>query len=99
MSSLLVFNRVYTGDSVSHVGIFDLSCKLATLYLLSSSTPPPLVNKYTGLHSIQCVTGGGGGGGLSYVIQCDSGVIRCVFDQIPNLQNYFATPNKSLGRG
>jgi hypothetical protein len=37
MSSLLVFNRVYT---VSHAGIFDPSCELMPLYLLSSSTPP-----------------------------------------------------------
>jgi hypothetical protein len=41
MSSLLVFNRVYRLEIVSHVGIFDLSCELAPLYLFSSSAPPP----------------------------------------------------------
>jgi hypothetical protein len=44
-------------------GCFDPSCKLAPLYLLSSSPPsPPLpcVNKYRTIHYIQCVTGGGG---------------------------------------
>ncbi len=52
---------------MSHVGILYPSCKLAPLYLLSSSPPPPLscVNNYRSLHSIQCVTGGGEG--LVYV--------------------------------
>jgi hypothetical protein len=31
-----------TGDKVSHVGISDPSCKLAHLYLLSSSPFPPV---------------------------------------------------------
>jgi hypothetical protein len=34
----------------------------------------------------------GGGEHTSYI-----GVIHCVFDQIPNLQNCFATPKKNLG--
>jgi hypothetical protein len=43
MSSLLVFNKVHRLNIQSgHVGIFDLSCKLAPLYLLSSSPPAPL---------------------------------------------------------
>ncbi len=40
MSSLQVFNHLYmyslyTGDTVSHVGIFDPFCELLPLYLLS----------------------------------------------------------------
>jgi hypothetical protein len=43
---------------------------------------------------LQCVTGGGGGSG------CVESIYRSyntVFDQIPNLQNCFTTPNKNLG--
>jgi hypothetical protein len=31
------------------------------------------------------------------VWRASTGVIHCVFDQIPNLQNCFTTPNKNLG--
>jgi hypothetical protein len=31
------------------------------------------------------------------VWRASTGVIHCVFDQIPNLQNCFITPNKNLG--
>jgi hypothetical protein len=31
------------------------------------------------------------------VWRATTGVIHCVFDQIPNLQNCFTTPNKNLG--
>jgi hypothetical protein len=58
MLSLLVFNRVYRLDTVSHIGIFDPSCELAPLYsynLLTGSPPPPpttpsCVNKYGGVY-------------------------------------------------
>ncbi len=69
--------------------LFSTSCKLTPLYLLSSSPPPPLhVWIGTGLHihSIQCVTGGGRDG---VMWRAYTGVIHCVFDQIPNQQNYF----------
>jgi hypothetical protein len=36
---------------------------------------------------LQCVTGGG-----RVVMRASTGVIHCVFDQIPNLQNYFNIP-------
>jgi hypothetical protein len=71
--------------------IFDPSCKLAPLPSLQFTSPPLLcVTKYRSIHYIQCVTGGGGGG------LCRDH-IHCVFDQIPNLQNYFSTSNKNLG--
>jgi hypothetical protein len=31
------------------------------------------------------------------VWRASTGVIHCVFDQIPNLQNCFTAPNKNLG--
>jgi hypothetical protein len=31
------------------------------------------------------------------VWRASSGAIHCLFDQIPNLQNCFTTPNKNLG--
>jgi hypothetical protein len=39
----------------------------------------------------------GRGRGLGYVESIYRSYIRCVFDQIPNLQNCFTTPNKNLG--
>ncbi len=86
-------------DTVSHVGIFDPSCKLAPLYLLSSSPPPPLpfVSKYRSIYNIHtfytvCNRGWGGDG---VMWRAYSGIIHCVFDRIPNLQNCFTTPNKT----
>jgi hypothetical protein len=35
----------------------------------------------------------GGGGGVMW--RAYTGVIHYVFDQIPNLQNFFTTPNKT----
>ncbi len=53
----------------------------------------------TGYVFIQCVTGGGGIRD-QVVWRASTGVVHCVFDQIPNLQNCFTTPNKNLeGRG
>jgi hypothetical protein len=46
------------------------------------------------LQSIQCVRGGGGN---RVVWRASTGVIHCVFDQIPNLKNCFTTPNRNLG--
>jgi hypothetical protein len=43
---------------------------------------------------IQCVTEGEGD---RVVRRAYTGVIHCVFDQIPNLQNCFITANKNLG--
>jgi hypothetical protein len=41
------------------------------------------------------VCNGGGGGRRDRVVwRASTGVIHCVFDQIPNLQNCFFTPNK-----
>jgi hypothetical protein len=40
MSSLLVFNRIYRLEIASHVGIFDPSCELLPLYLLSDLPDP-----------------------------------------------------------
>jgi hypothetical protein len=40
MSSLLVFNRVYGVETVTHVGIFDPSCELAPSNLLNGSPTP-----------------------------------------------------------
>jgi hypothetical protein len=72
---------------VSYVGIFDPSCKLSPLYLLSSSPPPPPLpvwkSTYRSSHCIQCVTGAGGMGYVESIYRS----INCVFDQIPNLQN------------
>ncbi len=76
------------------LGIFDPSCELAPLYLLKSSPPlprPPCVNKY----QIYTVCNTGGGGGVRVVWRASTGLIHCVFDQIPNLQNCFTTPNKN----
>ncbi len=61
--------------------------------------PPFRVNKYSGTYVfIQFVTGGGGGGG-GRVSSCVESIYRSVFDQIPNLQKCFTTPNKKEGRG
>jgi hypothetical protein len=65
MSSLLVFNRVCRLEIQSVMLVFfsTPSCELAPLYLLSSSVhlpPPPCVNEYRSIRSIQCVTGAGG---------------------------------------
>jgi hypothetical protein len=75
MSSSLVFNRVYRLEigTVSHVGIFDPSCELLPLYLLSDRPDPhpcpfPKVNL-----QIQCVAVRVGVGG---------GVLSCVVDHI-----------------
>jgi hypothetical protein len=39
----------------------------------------------------------GVGGGYQVVWRAYAGVIHCIFDQIPNLQNCFTTSNKNLG--
>jgi hypothetical protein len=66
MSSLLVFTRVYiSGDTVSHVGIFDPSCETSahlTFSLVHLPPPPPrlpCVNKYSGMYHTECKRGGG----------------------------------------
>jgi hypothetical protein len=42
----------------------------------------------------------GGGGWDQVVWRASTGVIHCVFDKIPNLQNSFTTPRKTEeGRG
>jgi hypothetical protein len=37
------------------------------------------------------------GEGDRVVWRSSAGVIHCVFDQIPNIQNYYTTPNENLG--
>ncbi len=78
-----MFNRVYRLEiqSVSHVGIFDPSCELEGLSNLLTGSPGET----------------GGGGEVRVVWRASTGVIHCVSDQIPNLQNCFAAPNKDLG--
>jgi hypothetical protein len=62
--------------------------------------PPPLflceISTGVWIYSVQCVTGGGGIR-LCGEHRAATGVIQCVFDQIPSLQNCFTTPNKNLG--
>jgi hypothetical protein len=74
MSSLLMFHKVYRLEicTVSHVGIFDPSCEIAPLYLLSSS-PPPLscVNKYRSI--VYSLYRGGDRGGSG----CVESIYRC----------------------
>jgi hypothetical protein len=41
----------------------------------------------------------GGGGGDRLVWRASTGVIHSEFDQIPNLQNCFITPNKTWETG
>jgi hypothetical protein len=57
------------------------------------SPPPslPCLNKY---RSKQCITEGGGDR-VAWIAY--TGVIHCVLDQIPNLQNCFIALNKKLG--
>jgi hypothetical protein len=100
MLFLLVFNRVYRLEIQSVMLVFLTPLvKYCSSNLLTSSPPPssPLfpVRLSTGLCFIQYVTMGGGGGRV--VWRAYTGVIRCVFDQIPNLQNCFTTPNKNPG--
>jgi hypothetical protein len=49
------------------------------------------------LYSVYCVRGGWGIGLCGEHITEVLGVIHCVFDQIPNLQNCFTTPG-GLGK-
>jgi hypothetical protein len=58
--------------------------------------PLPSVNKYRGMYLLYTVCNGGEGRDR-VVWRASTGVIHCVFDQIPNLQNRFTTPNKNLG--
>jgi hypothetical protein len=69
MPSLLVFHRVYRlyrcRDTVSNVGIFDPSCLLLPLYLLSDlPSPPPLPKVNVQYISTVCGCGGVGVGGV-----------------------------------
>ncbi len=79
---------------------YDQSCWYFRSLLWSSSTLTfslvdlPGVWISTGYVFIQCVTGGRGWDQV--VWRASTGVIHCVFDQIPNLQNCFTTPNKNL---
>ncbi len=94
MSSLLVFNRVYRLEIQSVMLVFF------TLFVNSRPSPLPCSNEYMGYVFIHCVKGRGGGGvGVRVVWRAYTGFIHYLFDQIPNLQNCFTTPNKNLGGG
>jgi hypothetical protein len=95
------FNRVYrSGDTVSHVGIFDPSCELLPIYLLSDLphpfTPPlPKVN----VQYIQTVAVGGGGVELCcrpYSAGIEHSVVFS--DQTQNLQNCYNIPDKNTSK-
>ncbi len=79
---------------VSHVCIFKPSCEQAPSDLFTGTPPPPpsFCDYVQGYEFIQCVTGRGD----RVVWRPYTGVIHCVFDQIPNLQNCFTTTNKKL---
>jgi hypothetical protein len=98
MSSLLVFNRVYRLEIQSVLLVFRpifVNYCPSTFSQVHLPPPPlPCVNKYRSIQSIQCVTKGGGD---RIVWRAYTGVIHCVFDHIPNLENCFTTPNKNLG--
>jgi hypothetical protein len=84
MSSLLVFNRVYRLEIQSVMLVFSTR--------LVQPPPPPSVwiSRY-GVYTV-CIRVGGSG-----CVESIYRVIHYVFDQIPNLQNCFTTPNKNLG--
>jgi hypothetical protein len=59
--------------------------------------PPPFpvwISTGVGIHHTVC-----NGRGDRVVWRANTGIIHCVFDQIPNQLNCFTTPNKNLGRG
>ena len=61
--------------------------------LTGSPNPLPCVNKYKGMYLYSVW-----GGGDRVVWRAQTGVIHCVFDQIPSLQNCFTTPKKTQER-
>ncbi len=96
MLSLLVFNRVYRLEIVSHVGIFDPLVKQHLSYLLTSSpppspSPPSCVNKYRVCIYTVCKRGEGD----RVVWRAYTGVIHCAFELIPNLQIFFPPQTKT----
>jgi hypothetical protein len=98
MSSLLVFNRVYSLEIQSVMLVFfrPLLCTSATLTFSLVHLSPPLsrVNNYRGMFSYRVSQGWGGWDWVVWIAY--TGVIHYVFvDQIPNLQNSFTTPNKT----
>ncbi len=67
-------------------------------HIIGSPPPLPSVIKYLGNWvCIYTVCNRGGGGEDRVLWRSSTGVVHCTFDQIPNLQNCFITPNKNLG--
>jgi hypothetical protein len=84
MSVLLVFNRVYRLEIQSVMLVFSTPLVTNTPLPSLQFTSPP----YTVFN----------GGEVDRVVwRAYTGVIHCVFDQIPNLQNCFTTTNNNLG--
>ncbi len=85
--------RVYIlGDTVSHVGLFDLLWTSAYLTFSLVHLPPfPVWSTGLCVYTV-CETGGGGGMGGDWVVwRASTGVIHYLFVQISNLLNCFTT--------
>ncbi len=92
MSSLLVFNIVYSLEIKSAMLVFSTSfVNSCSSHLLSSSPPCPLhpSQSESTVFTVSVWLCEGGG-----MLSCVGDLIS---DQIPNLQNFFTTPNKNLG--
>jgi hypothetical protein len=99
MSSLLVFNRVYRLEIQSVMLVFLTPLvKNCPSNLLTGSPPPLPPSLCEEVQVYVFVTGGGRREGIG---MCGEHIqeLYTVFEQIPNLQNCFTTPNKKPRRG